>query len=576
MRFRLAIFFILTLASCAQSGTKLCDNVYMKEGELKLNPNERVLVCGSQKGLEGWRDVPLPQAQYQIGVILNNKGYYQPRFERIKDQLFVWSGPQRQIQAFEVEGAPGVLDPHRKRKVIGEAMTPGKLNEIENWADLELRSQGYACPEVKLEAQVWSGKVIAHAKPGVKQRVASLRRIGLEAFDEGILRRYQAFDVGDEYDVRKTQLTVTRMLADGLVQSAYFTTKCRGDEVDLTLRGTVGEPRLLTFGIGGSTEELPFMDIRFKNTRLDANGSSLTSTIHVSPRLQSWNTTADLYDLRLSQRAFLGPRFLVKRESERAYEVLTAKTGVDLGRMWDWWDIRWRGRVGPTLNYVNTVSGVGPQDAYYLSWEGSIELMSHMYESGLRDQVEGWSGSYAYTGQREGLGSIWNVDRHEIDAKYLWNIWRYSPPYMVLATRAELIGVDADPVVLNSDRDVLPTEYRVFYGGDENLRGFGRQILNNRDLGYLTASYLGFELRLIEELPYRLQPFLLYDIAKLGNKIYRWDRPTFDSTGVGLRWASPLGTLRGSAARGRIHAGDDSVAQYPQEWVYFLSFGREF
>lgn len=578
MRFVLLAAAALFLASCSSSSDRLCENIYLKEGELKLNANEKVLVCGSQRGLEGWRDIPLPQAQYQIGILLQRQGYFQPRFERNKDELFVWSGPRGEIKDFEVRGGDGVVNPARKRQIIGRPMTPAKLDEIENWADLEMRRDGFACPEVKLEAQAWSGKVVLNVTPGERHTVRSIKLVGLESLHKDILYRYQAIEVGDEYDVRKTQLTVARLLADGIVESAYFNTSCDGKNVDLTLRATIGSPKLLTFGIGGSTEELPFADIRFRNTRLDNKASSLTSTLHVSPLEQSWATTADLYWLPSSRRGFLSPRFVLKRESERAFEELSAKAGVDLGRMWDEWDIRWRATAGPTLNYINTISGIGPDEVSFLSWEGGVRLAHHNYESMVREQVEGWEFIYDYLGQREGLGSELSVDRHEVDFKYLWNVYNLSPPYAVLAARFELIGTDAKAAadVSGDENQILPVEYRTFYGGDENLRGFGRYVLNNNDFGFLTAAYAGFELRLIEELPYHLQPFLLYDIAKLGVDRYTWSPATFTSTGLGIRWASPFGTLRGSAARGRIHGGDDSVAQYPQEMVYFLSFGQEF
>ena len=57
----LSLIFIL--GSCANRGTKLCDNVFLHEGELRLGRNENVMVCGSSKGGEAWRDVPLPQAE---------------------------------------------------------------------------------------------------------------------------------------------------------------------------------------------------------------------------------------------------------------------------------------------------------------------------------------------------------------------------------------------------------------------------------------------------------------------------------------------------------------------------------
>jgi outer membrane translocation and assembly module TamA len=54
------------------------------------------------------------------------------------------------------------------------------------------------------------------------------------------------------------------------------------------------------------------------------------------------------------------------------------------------------------------------------------------------------------------------------------------------------------------------------------------------------------------------------------------EEPIFVSEGFGLRWASPFGTLRGSAARGEIYNEAGVADEYPQEWVYFLSFGQEF
>ncbi|NJL24096.1 MAG: BamA/TamA family outer membrane protein [Calothrix sp. SM1_5_4] len=168
------------------------------------------------------------------------------------------------------------------------------------------------------------------------------------------------------------------------------------------------------------------------------------------------------------------------------------------------------------------------------------------------------------------------MDLFEINGKNLWNFGGYSPPLLVLASRIQGIAVSANPVALSRDRNVLPTDYRVFMGGDENLRGFTRRGLNNSRLGYLSALYLGFELRLIGELPYRIEPFLLWDAARMGDRRFTLDPPLFTSEGLGVRWASPFGTLRGTAARGEIHQGDDSTREYSEEWVYFVSFGQEF
>lgn len=549
----------------------------MREGSLSLGRNEEVLVCGSDKGGEGWKQVPIPQAQYQISVYLNNEGYLSPRFERDKDKLYVWVGPRTEIKTLEVHGANAQLDPSKKRKIVGEPLEPARLNEVQQWAETQLRNKGHACPKVSVEAQAWDSKVIATASPGLIQHIRSLKRVGFDVFDQEYLKRYEAFEIGDEYDAREMQLTVSRMLTDGFIQSANFETACHEDMVDLTLRGSIGPPKLFRFEVGASTEQFPFGRVIFKNVRLDDKASSFTAQLDVSPRIQSIALTSQLYWLPGSTRTFFGPRAQTARYKETAYEYLEAKGGADLGRFWDMGDTRLVGRVGPTLNFIETKQGVGPSNVSYLSWEGSLEAMSHNYESNVRTQFEGWTGALRYRGQRKGLGSEININRYDVAYKGLWNMGNYAPPLFVLGFRFEASGVDAtEPGPGQSNDNLVPIDYRIFYGGADNLRGFARKSLSNNEVGFLSSAYAGIELRLIEEVPYNIEPLLLYDIARLGSGRMEFDAPIFTSSGVGVRWASPFGTLRGSAARGKIHRADATTEGYKQDWVYFVSFGQEF
>lgn len=539
------------------------------QGQLSLTRNEKVLVCGSPTGPEGWREVPLPQAEYQLRILLQERGFLKPRFERDGAQLRVWTGPVQAVESLEVIGAQEILEPSSLRKIKGQPMTSATLDRVSAWAELELRKKGYACAKVDVKAQAWDGKVILNVAHGKRRRV---REINLESggIDSRIIQRYQAIRTGDWFDSRKTEITVNRMLSDGLFQNANFVHSCTGDSVDLTLRTSLGPTRLLRFGFGASTEEFPFADFWFKSAKIDDRASSFTTVAHGSPREQSLTVGSQLYWIPGSNRTFLAPRMRLERQSEIEWEDLQAKLGVDIGREFDFYGSLVRLRGGPTVNYFKTVEGLGPQETKYLSWEAQLSTVSHDYELYSRDQVDGWLTDFEYRGQRKGLGSSTNADRMEFDAKYLWNIKHFSPPLLVLATRVEGITILA-----HEPRD-LPREYRIFYGGDQNLRGWNRKSLDNNGLGFLTSLYLGFELRLIEELPYHLQPFLLADWARLGQESLTLDQALFRSLGAGLRWASPIGTLRGSAAHGQILHGDSSTQVYPQEWVYFLSFGQEF
>lgn len=556
--------------------SNLCGHIFVQEGKIQLDNNERALVCGSSSAPNAWREIPVPQARYQLNVILQNRGFLNARFERDGEVLRVWPGEVTKTQELVVEGGRGILRADKKRKVRGYPMEPAKLDEVTQWADLRMRRNGYACPDIQVTAQAWDRMIKAKIESGEIKTIDGIERTGLEGLNRTALRRFEAFEPGARYDVIDTQITASRMLAQGLFQSAYFTTKCRGDKVDLHLFTAVGKARLVRFGLGASTEELPFADLWFKDTRLDDRASNYTVTLHGSPIRQSLNVNSELYVVPYSLRSFLGPRFKAEHRKERAYELNKVELGADLGRAWDILKVRLQGRVGPTLNYEKTVRGVGPPDTKYLSWEGLLTGMSHAYEAFSRDQYEGWISSLRYRGQREGLGSSLSVDRYDLTFKHLWNVGAFSPPLFIFATRLEAVAVDSKQLTALDEDKNLPVDYRVFYGGDENLRGFARESLNNGGYGYLTALHAGFELRLIEELPFRLEPFLLGDVARLGARRYTVDKPVYTSAGVGLRWPSPFGTLRGSIAQGQVWNSDRASDSYREEWVYFISFGQEF
>ena len=560
---------LISVAPATQAATSVCQNILLYNGDLPLTRNEKILVCGSPKGPEGWRQVPLPQAEYQLRILLQQRGYLRPRFEREGETLRVWAGPLQKIGSLEVLGASGILEPQQLRQVVGQAMTPEVLDHASAWASQQLHKQGYACAKVNVKAQVWDDKLVIEVQLGPRQRIG---KIDFETGgdDRRLIERYQAIRVGDWYDSRKVELTVNRMLADGLFQNANFSQNCHGDLVDLILRTSLGPTRLVRFGFGASSEEFPFADLWFKSAKIDRRASSFTATVHASPRLQNLTVGSQLYWVPGSNRSFVSPRLRLERQSEIEWEDLHAKVGFDIGRAFDVDNVLVKLRGGPTVNYLETIRGLGPERISYLSWEGALSLTDHDYELYSRDQAEGWLASLDYRGQRDRIGSTTTADRFDLGAKYLWNIRQLSPPLFVLATRIE--GV----VAIAHDPRNLPREYRIFYGGDENLRGWGRKSLDNGGLGFLTSLYLGFELRLIEEMPYRLQPFLLADWARLGRESLTLDQSLFGSWGAGLRWASPFGTLRGSAAHGQILNGDASTQVYPQEWVYFVSFGQEF
>ncbi len=554
---------------------ELCPRIFLKQGSFRLNKNERIMVCGDNS-TSGWKDVPLEQAQIELKALFQRDGYFSPRFEIKDEKMFIEMGDVTKIKNWNLTGDNTVVDQSRKRKVINQAMTPAKMNEIEKWVESELKSQGYACPVIQTKAQVWNQGIESSYKTGPKQNFVSLQRQDMANLKDDAFKRFEAFEMGELYDNRKLQITSNRLLSDGLAQSSYFTQTCGETGVELVHHVELGEPRLLRIAFGASTEEFPFLDAWFKNTRIDGMASSYWLLLHASPRIQSLEGSSELYILPFSRRTFVGPRFRVARNVEDAYEALSGKTGIDIGRYWDTHGLRFEARVGPTANYVNTIAGFGPDDVSYLTLEGSASLMNNDYEITGVQQDSGYRIGLQYQGQREGVGSPLTADRWTVNAKNLWNVQELSPPLLVLGSRFEGSVTTSDALGQSDERASLPQEYRISLGGEENLRGFTRQALNNGGLGYLTSAYLGLELRLIEELPYNLEPLILWDGATVGKAPWHWDGPVFEDYGVGMRWKSPLGPIRFTVAKGQIHNNDEASGAVRQQWVFLFSFGREF
>jgi outer membrane protein assembly factor BamA len=572
----LILFFATLLATSARGATKLCDNIFLEEGDITLNGNEKILICGTNKGEEGWADVPLTQAELHLRAILQSAGYSNPHFERNGNSLKVWSGSKNEIKDLKVNVEKDILNPDKKRNIVGENLTSGHLDEVTAWANSEIRSKGYACPNIKVTAQTWDGNVLVNAHTGLQGKISRFDVDNLGDLNMDVMDRYQPFSIGDIYDIRKTQIMSERLLNDGLFQSAFFETTCKDRDINLNLQTSIGRPKILRFGIGASTEETGFIDLTFRNAHLDNMASSVTTTLHISNRLLSFVADSELYWFPGWHTVFFGPRFRTERESEPSYQTDSARVGADIGRRWDMWNTRFLARWGPTLNIVNTVRGLGPEDARYPTIDGSLSMMSHNYEAYRRLQYEGWTADVFFRGQGKGLGSQVNVNRYESEFKYLWNIGQYAPPLFVLGTRLQGIAVDAEEVTDDSDITLIPVTERIFVGGDQNLRGFPRLSIDNQRRGFLSFLMAGFELRLIEELPYNIQPFLLWDAGQVGNRRYTLDPPKFISEGGGIRWLSPFGTFRGTAARGRVLNQDETNISYPEQWVFFLSFGQEF
>lgn len=539
---------------------------------IDLSPMEIRLVCGDP-ATEGWEKIPFNQAESYLKAFLQQRGYQDPRFEPGLAVLLVYPGEKTRVEAFTVTGLPPGIDPHKLRKIKGRTLTPERLDAAKAALGAALQNRGHACPVVEMRANGTTGEVSAEARPGEAYRFGHISAGDTPEADLGIFRRYEAFRPGQRFDSRLLELTARRTMSDSVFMSAYFDVDCSSAGLAVTARVVSGKPQLYRLGFGFDTEGLLLARAQWQNSRLGKRAHSMQASLFASAREQT-AVTYFKYFSGASSRFYLMPRLTFSRQNEDQYEALRAEAALLPGFSWDSSAVHGGFTAGPALEHVDTVRGLGP-DSRYAAFETRLELRSHLFEYYAGDPRTGWRAALTAQSRLAGIYSKFTAHRLDFQGERIWNLGGFEPPLLVLATRWQgRTTLVKDSLVAAGE---LPLDMRYFLGGDSDLRGAGRLGVPGDPAGLLTALYDGVELRLGDVLPYRLQPLVFVDAAMGGRNSFKLDPNVYWAPGFGLRWGSPVGSVRATLARGLVWRRDPAaeVLMAPQ-WRFFLSLGREF
>jgi translocation and assembly module TamA len=156
---------------------------------------------------------------------------------------------------------------------------------------------------------------------------------------------------------------------------------------------------------------------------------------------------------------------------------------------------------------------------------------------------------------------------------YLFQLNWVDPPQWILGFRYSFATTITDQVPGSATQ--LPAQYFLTLGGDQNVRGFGRNEINNRTVGGLTSMSFGTELRFAKTFAAGIEPFFLFDFGALGDQPLELDSTIYYAPGFGIRWSTPFGAIRTTVAHGYL--SQNRAANGDLEHIqFFLSFGREF
>jgi translocation and assembly module TamA len=557
----------------AEDRTPCASVVFTGAPAIELTAVERTLVCGDPR-TEGWESVPVGQAKYFLRAFLQKRGYQDPHFVVAHGRLEVDVGRRSFIRSLRVEGLPPGIDASKLRKISGKTLTPAALDSIELSLVSALQNAGFPCPKVRLSADSVTGAVEARASPGAPGTFATISPAPLKGSDPAVFRRYEAFRWGQAFDMRLLLLTAQRSIADSAFVSAYYDVLCSTGAVRIEQRVTEGKSRLYKIGVGFDTEGYAIGKTQWKNARIDSRGSSIEGAIYGSFRQQSVELSLHESPIAAS-RFYFKPRLSYDRENQLEFESINAEASVLPGGSWDGDGLRGDFALGPALESIRTVRGPGADKDTFLAFKTQSSVMDHEFEYYAGEPRSGARVSLDTISRIAGAESSFSAHRISVKGEALWNLGNFNPPLLIAATRwwAGTTLVGNREAALRA----LGPEMRFFLGGDANLRGAALMGLPGDDVGFLSAVYDGVELRLGDVVPHGFQPLIFMDGAMGGRADAHLDPDVYWSPGVGFRWALPVGSIRGTAARGLTWRRDHAAPTlYRPHWQLFLSFGQEF
>jgi len=553
----------------------LCEGYKIDSSEIiRFNVNEKKLICGDHNA-ESWNKIPRSQAKYFARNFLQERGYLDPEFKEEGENVIIVVGEKTRITDVSIKGAPPrTLRAWQKRGIRGAPLDPKSLDSLERWGVSGLKSKGFACPRVSALGDASSGGVELEVNPGPRLNIASLEQSPVEGLMDGALERFNAFHVGDPYDYRNIALTSRRISQSGILQSSYFLTECADDGVHLTQKSISGASRLVSAGLGGSTEEYLIGKASWKQGRLGKAGSSFEVAGRASYRRQRFLVKGMVYPFSFPTRWHFTPAFSTRREKESRYEYLANDLLIPAAVNWDTREIGWNLFFGPRLNYTRVFSGADKGWTHFLSGIAGLEIISHVYELNVADPKSGYTVRGLAEFNSDKAFSTISAQKFTLSGEALYNFAGFDSPLLILSIRgfAGTTLVDSG----NAQFSKMPPWLFYYFGGSADLRGFRLKKLPDANRGALTALYSGVEARLANIFPLNLQPIAFADFGVMGQKSVSLNLPVYCSPGIGIRWPSLIGVLRFTAAKGLFLKNSTPPKQAPSRWHFIFSIGEEF
>jgi translocation and assembly module TamA len=562
LRALLATVAVLAIAPAAEAQTPPVQiEVRGVDGDVRDNVLARLSIANKEqrrRATEGFLRHLHGRAEDEIRAALEPFGYYRPiiRSELVTDG--------RWIARYEIEPGPpihldsvhvavigeGAADPQFAKRVREFPLRKGEVLIHPSYERGKADLEGYAAEGGYLDARFVQSRIHVDL-----ERYAASIALTLDSgprhyfgpityeqdvLDPGVLDHFADFRPGDIFDFRKlvelqTDLSETGWFSRVEVQRGPETAGHRDVPIIVTL--SPARPLRLTAGAGYGTDdgargrslvELRRINREGHRARIEAQLAQIERSVGVQYQIPWLHPRSDMLTLTTGYQDLR-----TQTSGSGAYHA-----GVSLTRMLGLW------QAGLSLHYRRESFTVGPD-------VGTVDfLVPEASWSRIRtdDRLVTWSGDrvrLSVRGAHDVLFSDVTFLQPRAEGKLVYG----------LGDRNRVLARVEGGYTSTTGFRRLPPSIRFFTGGANSVRGYSYNSLGPRDpqgrpVGgeHLLVASLEFEHRFLAN----WGAAVFYDVGNAVNSIH--DRLS-RGVGAGLRWASPMGWVRGDLGWGLDRPG---------------------
>ncbi len=552
-------YFLPLLLTTSAYAKNLCSDMWINSIDtINFTKNELMFIC-PERNPKPWQSINIGQRKKFLENFLNSKGYYDINW----DGTTINVGYISNIKNIILNNNVLNLNIKRFWSIYNTPITPQAIDRLKKWIVNEYAYNGMPCIDLEVKAYPTTGMIIIDIKNATIRYFPVVDVDTTSGLNLGIEQRFFSFEENDKYNLQLLELSKSRLEQSQVVLSANFYTQCLDNtDLKISLGLITGKSRLISVGFGVDSEDIFIVEGLWRSSRLGRKASLLEGKVYTSYYVQEAGLKFDWYYSPIVINHFLRSTITLTRQKDARYGILSGvvKTGpawlLDAyGRRNDLW-------INLLYNYAHILQGDGQPTSHSLEGEIVFQSQSHDFEYYKGDAHRGNELQLLYSISSPIFYGTYSKNHMRFLFTQLWNLFNYSPPIWILGLRVDMASLG----IHKESYDGYPEVKRLRLGGSKTIRGFSKNSIPTA--GAKTTAYAGIELRLVNLLPYNIQPILFYDMAQYGDNNYSLTSQVYQAPGFGVHLPSFIGLFRLSAALG--------TEATRRGWQIYFSYGENF